>query len=155
MRVVSNLLWFIVCGWWQGLCWVLSGCVLFFTIILIPHGIQCFRLSKYIFFPYGKEVEYIKHPNLTADNITWVFVNIIPIILLSLMGAFLCCTLIGIPFGIQTFRNVKMSVMPFSAIVHKKGEVVDTTIEEGDKAKPAGVSENATETSCKTKAIDK
>jgi uncharacterized membrane protein YccF (DUF307 family) len=30
----------------------------------------------------------------------------------------LCCTIIGIPFGMQCFKIAKLALMPFGAIVH-------------------------------------
>lgn len=34
-----------------------------------------------------------------------------------LHGAFLCCTIIGIPFGMQMFKLAKLALMPFGAEV--------------------------------------
>jgi len=36
-----------------------------------------------------------------------------------IIGALLCVTIIGIPFGLQSFKMAKLSLMPFGAkIIH-------------------------------------
>ncbi len=35
----------------------------------------------------------------------------------ALNGILLCCTIIGIPFGLQCFKIAKLALMPFGATV--------------------------------------
>lgn len=51
-------------------------------------------------------------------NIFWLLISGIPLALVSLLnGVLMCCTIIGIPFGIQCFKMAKLALMPFGATV--------------------------------------
>lgn len=58
MSCLGNLLWFLCCGLWQGLSWLLAGLLWCVTIVGIPIGLQCFKFASLAFFPFGKEVRY-------------------------------------------------------------------------------------------------
>ena len=49
-------------------------------------------------------------------NIIWMIITGIPMALESvILGALLCITIIGIPFGLQHFKMAKLALMPFGA----------------------------------------
>ena len=49
-------------------------------------------------------------------NIIWLIVSGLPLALEHLaLGAALCVTIIGIPFGLQQFKLAKLALMPFGA----------------------------------------
>jgi len=51
-------------------------------------------------------------------NIFWLVISGIPLaITAALNGLILCCTVIGIPFGLQCFKMAKLALMPFGATV--------------------------------------
>ena len=51
-------------------------------------------------------------------NIVWLLVSGIPLDLEHLaLGAILCITIIGIPFGLQQFKLAKLALMPFGATI--------------------------------------
>jgi uncharacterized membrane protein YccF (DUF307 family) len=51
-------------------------------------------------------------------NILWLLISGIPLALVALLnGVLLCCTIIGIPFGVQCFKMAKLALMPFGATV--------------------------------------
>lgn len=54
---IVNVIWFILCGLWLGLGYFVAGVVFCVTVIGIPLGLQCFKLMKLSFFPFGKEIE--------------------------------------------------------------------------------------------------
>lgn len=118
MSCLGNLLWFIFCGFWQGISWVLAGVLWCITVIGIPIGLQCFKLATLTFFPFGKEVKYGGGALSFIANIFWVIISGIPLALAALFnGLALCCTIIGIPFGLQCFKFVKLALLPFGATV--------------------------------------
>lgn len=120
MNCLGNFLWFIFCGFWQGISWMLAGVLWCITIIGIPIGRQCFKLAGLVFFPFGKEVQYGGGALSFIANIFWVIFSGIPLALAALVnGLLLCCTIIGIPFGLQCFKFVKLSLLPFGATVEK------------------------------------
>lgn len=53
---VVNVIWFILAGLWMGLGYLICGAVFCITIIGIPFGLQCFKLAKLSFVPFGKDV---------------------------------------------------------------------------------------------------
>ena len=49
-------------------------------------------------------------------NILWIALFGWELALLSLAAGFLCClTIVGIPFGLQSFKFAKLSLLPFGA----------------------------------------
>lgn len=121
MGCLGNILWFIFCGFWQGLSWTIAGLFWCITIVGIPIGMQCFKLASLVFFPFGKDVIYGGGAISLIANIFWIIISGIPLALTSVLnGVILCCTIIGIPFGLQCFKFAKLSLMPFGAVVVTK-----------------------------------
>lgn len=119
MGCIGNVLWFIFGGCISGLSWVLAGCLWCISIVGIPVGIQCFKFAALSFFPFGKEVHYGGGAGSVILNIIWMIVSGIPLALESVViGALLCVTIVGIPFGIQQFKLAKLALMPFGASVY-------------------------------------
>lgn len=97
-------------GW--GVCGIL-WCI---SIIGIPVGVQCFKFAGLAFFPFGKDVVYGGGTGSFLMNIVWLIFGGVEITLASaVIGCVLCCTIIGIPFGLQCFKLAKLSLMPFGA----------------------------------------
>lgn len=118
MSCLGNFLWFLCCGLWQGLSWLLAGLLWCVTIVGIPIGLQCFKFALLAFFPFGKEVRYGGGTVSFLLNLIWILVSGIPLaITAATNGILLCCTIIGIPFGLQCFKMAKLSLMPFGAEV--------------------------------------
>lgn len=118
MGCLGNILWFICGGFLSGLSWVATGCLWCITIVGIPVGRQCFKFAALSFFPFGKEVEYGGGAASLLLNIIWLLVSGLPLALESaVIGALLCMTIVGIPFGLQQFKLAKLALMPFGARV--------------------------------------
>lgn len=118
MGCLGNVIWFLTCGLWQGLSWGLAGVLWCITIVGIPIGLQCFKLAGLIFFPFGKDVQYGSGTLSFMANILWMLISGIPLALAALLnGLLLCCTIIGIPFGLQCFKIAKLALSPFGTIV--------------------------------------
>lgn len=100
MGCLGNILWFLFGGLWTGLSWVAAGVLWCITIVGIPIGKQCFKFAKLAFFPFGKEVEYGGSAVSVVCNIFWLIFSGIPMAVeAAVLGAVLCVTIIGIPFG--------------------------------------------------------
>ena len=118
MSFLGNLLWFIFCGLWQGLSWFVAGLFWCITIVGIPIGVQCFKFASLAFFPFGQEVVYGGGTMSTLANVFWLLLSGIPLALEAVVnGLILCCTIIGIPFGLQCFKMAKLALMPFGATI--------------------------------------
>ena len=117
MSFIGNLLWIILGGFLIAIEYVVAGILSCVTIIGIPLGIQSFKLAGASLWPFGREVT----PNDNAGsglstllNVIWILVGGIWITLTHLvLGIALCITLIGIPFGLQHFKLMRLSFTPF------------------------------------------
>jgi uncharacterized membrane protein YccF (DUF307 family) len=57
MALLGNLIWFLFLGGFLlGLGWLVAGAILCLTVVGIPFGVACFRISSFAFFPFGKEL---------------------------------------------------------------------------------------------------
>jgi uncharacterized membrane protein YccF (DUF307 family) len=120
MKTIGNILWFIFGGLWFALGYALAGLILCITIIGIPFGIQAFKLAGYSLWPFGRTV--IASPQggclETGFNILWLVLFGWEIFLAHLaLGAVLCITIIGIPFGIQAFKISVLALWPFGRTI--------------------------------------
>lgn len=119
MRILLNLLWLIFGGLLSALGWIVTGCLWCITVVGIPVGLQCFKLASISLDPFGKEIVYEDEgPVSLLLNILWIiFGGIEMAIGNAIIGAILCITIIGIPWGKQYFKIAKLSLMPFGAQV--------------------------------------
>ena len=116
MGCLGNVLWSIFRGGISGLSWLLTGCLWCIPIIGIPVGLQCFKFASLSFFPFGKEVVYGGGAGSFLLNIIWLVVSGLPLAIESVViGALLCMTIVGIPFGLQQFKLAKLALMPFGS----------------------------------------
>lgn len=117
MKFLGNVIWFIFGGFLLSVIYFLIGVILFITIIGIPFANQCFKLSKLLLFPFGKNVttNFDRHP---FANILWLLIVGWEMFLSKLfIGVLFCITIIGIPFGLQWFKLAILSLIPFGATI--------------------------------------
>lgn len=121
MNVLANLLWMVFVGWILAVIYFLVGIICFITIIFIPVGFQYFKLARLAIWPFGYK------PYFTKLNGFKLFVNILWLILagweqavlLFIMGAVLCVTIIFIPCGLQLFKFGRLVIMPLGTTIEK------------------------------------
>ena len=53
---IANIIWLFLCGWEMACAYFCAGIVNCVTIIGIPCGIQCFKMMKLAFFPFGARI---------------------------------------------------------------------------------------------------
>jgi len=113
----ENILWIIFGGFFSALGYVFGGLALCATIIGIPFGIQCFKLAALVLMPFGSRVETDPSSSGCLSiilNILWLVTGGWFTALVHLFfGILLCITIIGIPFGLQHFKLMALSVAPF------------------------------------------
>lgn len=116
MRFIGNIIWFLLIGLWSGLAWLFLGILYCITIIGIPIGIQLFKFAQLSFFPFGKDVMFSEKTSSLLLNIIWLIFGGIELGFGYLLtGLIFCITIIGIPFGKQCFKLMKISLLPFGA----------------------------------------
>lgn len=118
MGCLGNIIWLLCGGLLGALGWAVAGMIWCITIVGIPIGLQCFKFAGLSLCPFGSEVEYGGGVGSLLLNIIWLLVSGIELAIgFAIMGAILCITIIGIPFGIQHFKLAKLSLMPFGAYI--------------------------------------
>ena len=56
MRLIGNILWLVLSGFWLALGYVVAGIIACVLIITIPFGVASFRMAGYVFWPFGRTV---------------------------------------------------------------------------------------------------
>jgi uncharacterized membrane protein YccF (DUF307 family) len=118
MSLLGNILWIILGGGiFIFLEYLVGGLILCLTIIGIPFGIQCLKLSILGLVPFGKEVvdkESYTGCLAVVMNILWILLGGIWIALTHVIFAFLCAiTIIGLPFAKQHIKLASLALTPF------------------------------------------
>jgi uncharacterized membrane protein YccF (DUF307 family) len=117
MRLLGNIIWFILGGFFSFLAYIWGGFILCLTIIGIPWGLQAMKIGIAHLTPFGRSVVSTKSsiPVLSfLLNIIWLLFAGIWIALAEfVLGLLLCITILGIPFGIQHFKLMRLALYPF------------------------------------------
>ena len=109
MRLLGNILWLILGGLCLAVGWAVIGLVLCVTIVGIPLGVQAFKMAGLTLTPFGKTVVYGGGVGSMLLNIVWlVLAGVWMAIGYVFAGLLNCVTIIGIPFGIQSFKMAKL-----------------------------------------------
>mgnify|MGYP000615003182 CR=1 FL=1 len=118
MTLLGNIIWMVFGGIFTALYWFIAGCLFSITIIGIPLGRQAFKMASLTLAPFGKTIEYGGGAPSLIANIIWLVLAGLPMAVSYLLaGVFNCITIIGIPFGLQSFKMAKLSLLPFGARV--------------------------------------
>lgn len=117
MGCLMNVLWLIFGGIFTAIEYVISSFLMMITIVGIPFGIQTLKMAGLALWPFGKEVRSGERASgclYVLMNVVWILFGGIWICLSHLcFGAFLCITIIGIPFGLQHFKLASLALAPF------------------------------------------
>ena len=117
MSIILNILWFIFGGFLVSLAYILGGILLCITIIGIPFGIQCFKLSILGMAPFGKEIRETEPPGgalAVIMNIIWIILPGLELALTHLfLAVFFAITIIGLPFAAQHLKMTRLAILPF------------------------------------------
>jgi uncharacterized membrane protein YccF (DUF307 family) len=127
VRFAGNVIWFVLGGWYTALTWLVGGAIFALSIVGLPLTIAAFQIAKMSAWPFGKDVVHIReldNKGLTAGtaitgtigfifNIVWACTFGIVLFFMHIFAGILCCvTLIGIPFGLQSFKLAGISLWP-------------------------------------------
>ena len=117
MKFLGNILWFVLGGFLISLYYFVVGMLFCITIIGIPFGVQLIKLAGFALWPFGHDIQSDTNDGGCLSiimNVIWILVGGIEIAMLHLtFGAFLCLTIIGIPFGLQHFKMALLALIPF------------------------------------------
>ena len=62
-KMFLNVIWAILFGWESALAYLLIGVILCITVVLIPAGLQLFKMAKLVLLPIGAQVDKIQPAN--------------------------------------------------------------------------------------------
>jgi uncharacterized membrane protein YccF (DUF307 family) len=115
VKVILNILWLVLCGFWLAIGYVVAGVVMCILIITIPFGIASFRLAAFALWPFGRTT--VPKPGAGAGsvvgNVLWfVLAGLWMAIAHVVTGVALCLTIIGIPLGIADFKLAAVAIAP-------------------------------------------
>ena len=117
MNLIGNILWIVFGGFLTSFFYLVGGLLLCLTIVGIPFGVQIMRLGWFALCPFGGEVVPRENPVgclAILMNVLWIILGGIEVALAHLsVGVVLCCTIIGIPFGLQHFKLMIYALLPF------------------------------------------
>jgi uncharacterized membrane protein YccF (DUF307 family) len=117
MSILLNILWFICGGFIVSCAYILGGILLCLTIIGIPFGIQCFKLSILGMAPFGREIRETEPPGGILSiilNIIWIILPGFELAVMHLiLAAVFAITIIGLPFAVQHLKMTRLAILPF------------------------------------------
>lgn len=123
LRLIGNVLWLLLGGFWMGLAWWLVGLIAFVSIVGIPWGRACFVIGGFTFWPFGRDAVSRKELTGREDFGTGPFGIVGNIMWLVFFGWWLALghvisaaldfiTIVGIPFGVQHLKLAGLSLFP-------------------------------------------
>lgn len=113
MNFIMNFFWAIFGGLISSILWAVFGLIWCCTVIGIPLGLFCFKMAGLVLCPFGKDVTYDGEPLSLIFDILWILLTGIELAVFHLaFGVILCCTIIGIPFGLQHFKLAAVCLLP-------------------------------------------
>ena len=124
VRLLLNILWLVLCGFWMAIGYAIAGVICCVLIITIPFGIASFRIANYALWPYGRTIEHQPTAGVasTIGNVIWfIFAGLWLAIGHLLTGFALCITIIGIPLAIADFKMVPISLAPLGKDIVPSG----------------------------------
>ena len=118
MKFIGNLIWLIMGGLLTAVMYWIAGILMCITIIGIPFGIQLVKIGTLSLWPFGHDLTPIAGSESSClqivFNVLWIVLGWWEIALTHLtFGLVLCCTIVGIPWGIQHFKLAMASIIPF------------------------------------------
>lgn len=127
MRFAGNVIWFVLGGGITALVWLIGAAVFALTIVGLPLTRAAIEMAKLSAWPFGKEIVHVRdldRKGISATtaatgavgfifNIIWAMTfGIILFVMYAIAGVVNCLTLIGIPFGLQSFKLAAISLWP-------------------------------------------
>jgi uncharacterized membrane protein YccF (DUF307 family) len=129
VRLILNVIWFVLAGFWMALGYALAALIMFILIITIPFGVAALRIGVFALWPFGKTVVRRGDAGAgsTIGNVIWFVLAGWWLILMHLItGVALCLTIIGIPLGLANFKLIPVTLTPFGRDI--------VTIEEAERS---------------------
>ena len=115
LRVLLNVVWLVLQGWILALAYALAGLIACLLIVTIPFGIASFRLAGFVVWPFGRTTVRAPGAGVASalGNVLWfVFAGWWLALIHIVAGIAFCVTIIGIPFGVASFKLAAVGLFP-------------------------------------------
>ncbi|MBM7807978.1 uncharacterized membrane protein YccF (DUF307 family) [Geodermatophilus bullaregiensis] len=115
LRTLMNLVWLVLQGWVLALAYALAGLLACALIVTIPFGIAAFRLAGFVVWPFGRTTVRAPGAGIASavGNLVWFLVAGWWLALIHVVsGIAFCVTIVGIPFGIASFKLAAVGLFP-------------------------------------------
>jgi uncharacterized membrane protein YccF (DUF307 family) len=125
VKTIGNILWFFLAGLWLAIGYAIAAVIMCILVVTIPFGIASWRIATYVIWPFGRSV--VSRPDAgaasTIGNILWFILAGLWIAIEHIIaGVLLCITIIGIPFGIVSFRMAGLALAPLGKEIVRHGQ---------------------------------
>lgn len=122
MNIFLNVIWVLFGGLMIAIEYAISSVLIMITIVGIPFGLQTLKLAVLALWPFGTDISNESWPSgclAGIMNVIWWFVGGFAIALTHLgWGLLFCITIVGVPFGVQHFKLMKLALLPFGKAVN-------------------------------------
>jgi uncharacterized membrane protein YccF (DUF307 family) len=115
VRLVLNVIWFVLAGLWLAIAYAIAALICFILIITIPFGVASLRIGMFALWPFGKTVVRRADAGIASGigNVIWLILCGWWLALGHLItGVLLCLTVIGIPLALANFKLIPVSLLP-------------------------------------------
>lgn len=115
IRLVLNVVWFVVSGLWLAIGYAIAGVLMLLPIVTIPFAIASFRLAGFVLWPFGRTV--VRKPSAgapsTVGNVIWFVLAGIWIAVAHVVTSIgLALTIIGLPLAWANLKLAAVAVAP-------------------------------------------
>ncbi|MDD6302473.1 MAG: YccF domain-containing protein [Bacillales bacterium] len=140
--IIGNIIWIVFGGLIWSIVLDIFGVVLMISLIGIPCGLQLFKMSGFVLWPFGKVVKTTKTNGFKIFlNVLWaIFFGWEFALSFAITGCVFFITIIGIPFSKIYFRLASFIIFPLGRSFAKKdasnkvAESKEKTNSQGDAA---------------------
>ncbi len=131
LRLILNVLWLVLAGFWMAVGYAIAGIICCILIITIPFGIASFRIALFALWPFGKTVVRRSDagaPSCVGNAVWLIFAGWWLALGHLVTGITLCITIIGIPFGIANFKLIPVSLLPLGREIVDSDDLTTFTV---------------------------
>jgi len=116
VRLILNILWLVLAGFWMFLGYLVAAILCVVFIVTIPLAVAALRIGLFALWPFGNTV--VKRADAgagsTIGNVVWFLIAGWWLTLGHIItGIALCVTIIGIPLGLANFKLIRVSLVPY------------------------------------------
>jgi uncharacterized membrane protein YccF (DUF307 family) len=131
MRLLLNIIWLVLSGFWLFCAYVLAGLIACVLIVTIPFGIASFRIAGYVLWPFGREVVDAPGAGVASGigNVIWFLVAGLWLAIGHIATALaLAVTVIGLPLAWANLKLITVTCFPFGKRVVKSRDLAHTPV---------------------------